>query len=86
MFEAKRGPGRPPKVRPEAEVKELEAAPAPAEDRLVEVELTRKYAPLGQTEEVCQTVPPGTVLRVPRNEATRLLKFGIARATDDTFA
>jgi hypothetical protein len=84
MLEVKRGPGRPPKVRPEAEVL-LEEKPAPAVERLVEIQVLRKYAPLGQTTEVCQTVPAGTVLKVPQHEATRLLKLGGACATDETF-
>jgi hypothetical protein len=53
--------------------------------RMVEVELTRKYAPGGQKVEIQQTVPPGTVMELPVHEATRALKLGIARATDDTF-
>jgi hypothetical protein len=53
--------------------------------RMVEVELTRKYAPGGQKVEIQQTVPPGTVMELPVHEATRALKLGIARATDETF-
>lgn len=84
MFEAKRGPGRPPKVRP-AEVLEVVEAPAPAVERLVEVEIKRKYAPQGQTTEVCQTVPSGTVLKVTQLEAIRLMKHGAAVPTDSSF-
>jgi hypothetical protein len=53
--------------------------------RMVEVELTRKYAPGGQKVEIQKTVPPGTVMELPVHEATRALKLEIARATDNTF-
>ncbi len=115
MTEAKRGPGRPPKVRlaataflpPEPRVDDtalvsevlasnpsievfapkvvdLEATAAPK--RMIEVEIIRKYVPSGQLQEIKWTVPPGTVMELPVMEATRALKFGIARATDRTFA
>ena len=54
-------------------------------DRMVEVELIRKYAPGGQKTEVQKMVHPGTVIELPVLEATRALKLGIARATDRTF-
>lgn len=95
MIEEKRGPGRPPKVRPEVAPALTEQAAAPEvliyqapsapTVRMVEVELIRKYAPGGQTEEIQRTVPPGTVMKLPQAEATRALKIGIARATDATF-
>jgi hypothetical protein len=111
MTEVKRGPGRPPKVRPEAktaddmmaekleralQVQEVEPRPAPIvvfapepvkakSERMVEVELIRKYVPYGQPQEIKQSVPAGTVMNLPQGEATRALKLGIARATDRTF-
>jgi hypothetical protein len=53
-------------------------------ERMVEVELIRKYAPGGQKTEIMKTVPAGTVMELPVLEATRALKRGIARATDRT--
>jgi hypothetical protein len=113
MTEMKRGPGRPPKVRPEAKTADDEmaeklekalqgqaaeprlvpmvfspeppAAAKPVSERMVEVELIRKYVPYGQSEEIKQSVPAGTVISLPQKEATRALKLGIARATDRTF-
>jgi hypothetical protein len=89
MQEVKRGPGRPPKVRPEAIESDepvaaatVEAAP---EERMIEVELLRKYAPAGQDTEVLKTVPVGTVIKVPQQEAMRLLKAQYACGTERTF-
>lgn len=62
-----------------------EPAPAPAADRMVEVEILHKYAPGGQKTEIMKVVYPGTVMELPVLEATRALKLGIARATDRTF-
>lgn len=80
---------RQPKVRPEAtpisdQDMAIENKPVPAE-HLVEVEILRKYAPEGQPQEIKQTVLPGTVVELPKAEAVRVLKLGIARATDRTF-
>jgi hypothetical protein len=99
MTEMKRGPGRPPKVRPEAVVGSLDELPVvevlsnvtrpekieSVSERKVEIELTRKYVPDGQPQEIKQSVPAGTVISLPQWEATRALKLGIARATDRTF-
>jgi hypothetical protein len=104
--EVKRGPGRPPKVSPEAK-SNIEFVVEPAEakaaevlattpearasvpevkPRLIEVQVRRKYVPLGQDDiEIKQSVPPGTVLEVPAAEAARLLKEGFAFATPRTF-
>ena len=92
-FEVKRGPGRPPKVRPEAiEVEEpVAAAPQAIEEKkaptekMIELELMRKYAPAGQDTEVLKTVPAGSVIKLPQHEAARLLKMGYARGTENTF-
>ena len=84
--EVKRGPGRPPKVRPEADDAEA-STEAPAQ-RLIEVLLVRKYVPhYGQESdtEIKKSVPAGTVLVLPPKEATHVLKNGIARATEKTF-
>lgn len=56
---------------------------APRPPRLVEVELLRKYVPEGQTQEI--KVPVVGVVSLPESEAGRVLKLGIARATDNTF-
>ena len=69
---------REPAVKPEVK----EESP---KDRLIEVELLRKYAPAGQDTEILKTVPAGTVMKVPQHEASRLLKAGYARGTDKTF-
>ncbi len=63
----------------------IEKKPASVSGHLIEVEILRKYAPDGQPQEIKQTVPPGTVLELPKAEAVRALKLGIARATDRTF-
>lgn len=84
--EVKRGPGRPPKVRPEAD--DVAASTEAPKERLIEVLIMRKYAPhYGQESdsEIMKTVPPGTVLLLPPWEATHVLKTGIARATEKTF-
>lgn len=90
--EVKRGPGRPPKVRPEVQEIEAPEAAAPEaveakvpQERTIEVELTRKYAPAGQHTEVLKSVPAGTVIQLPQHEAARLLKLGFARGTENTF-
>ncbi len=92
MLEVKRGPGRPPKVRPEAQVLEAPVAAAPVapeveapKERLIEVELIRKYAPAGQETEVLKTIPAGSIAKLPQHEAARLLKMGYARGTENTF-
>jgi hypothetical protein len=100
MTEVSRPVGRPPKVRPEAapalteqEVHTVIAKTLDPElvlkpvdpERMIEVEMKRKYAPGGQKTEIMATVPAGTVLMLPVLEATRALKKGIAVATDRTF-
>jgi hypothetical protein len=90
MQDVKRGPGRPPKVRPEAiesdePVVEAAVKKAP-EERMIELEIIRKYAPAGQDTEVLKTVPAGTVMLLPQHEASRLLKHGYARGTENTFS
>lgn len=69
------------KARPEAEPEEV----APVQERMIEVEVIRKYVPAGQPQEIQKTVPPGTVMEFPKDEAARMLKLGIARGTDRTF-
>jgi hypothetical protein len=59
--------------------------PASEPEKLIEVELRRKYAPDGQNTEIKTTVPAGTVISLPKAEAVRALKLGIALATDRTF-
>ena len=100
MLDLKRRPvGRPPKVRPEASVplpeKSVAAEDKPSPrlyqipevppERAIEVEIMRKYAPEGQDTEIRAVVHPGTIMKLPVAEATRVLKLGIARGTDDTF-
>lgn len=93
MTEVKRGPGRPPKVRPEAEISAEEVSaetmtllvePVAEAPRMIEVQLLRKYAPAGQTQEIKTMVPAGTVMMLPVDEATRALKLRIACGTDKT--
>jgi hypothetical protein len=67
------------------EVTVTKPKPVPPPERLVEVEILRKYAPGGQPQEIKSVVQPGTVMSLPVLEATRALKLGIARATDRTF-
>lgn len=90
-----------PKVRPEADPapteREVRVAAAksdpktaidkavPAPEKMIEVELMRKYAFGGQPQEIKATVPAGTVMELPASEAVALLKKGYARATDRTF-
>lgn len=67
------------------------AEPTPAKkteqpsEKLVEVEMIRKYCPDGQPQEIKKTVPAGSVIFLPMTEARDALKRGIARATDRTF-
>ena len=84
MTFVKRGPGRPPKVSPEVPV-EIVPEPLPDLDRMIEVELIRKYAPYGQSTEIKAVEYPGTIIKLPVTEAQRTLQLGIARATDNTF-
>jgi hypothetical protein len=70
---------------PEVTVTKPKSEPEPKAERLVEVEILRKYAPGGQPQEIKTVVQPGTVMELPVLEATRALKLQIARATDRTF-
>jgi hypothetical protein len=63
--------------------------------KLVEVELTRPYVPkfiendmgeLVRQGEIKAKLPVGTVLKLPKDEATRALNLHIATATPNTFA
>ncbi len=86
MNDVRRGPrGRQPEVSPEAREIIARAEPLPNLERMVEVELIRKYAPCGQETEIQAVVHPGTVMRLPVTEAQRALQLGIARATNNTF-
>lgn len=74
-----------------------EPAPAPVAPgpRLIEVVTLRKYVPHGfvgedgawrrQAAEIKESVPPGTVLALPAEEAERALKAGIAQITANSF-
>jgi len=98
MLNTKLRPGPKPKVSPEAPPakpvvaappidppRHLYQAPEVPPERSIEVEILRKYAPQEQNTEIQAIVLPGTILKLPVAEATRVLKLGIARATDDTF-
>lgn len=63
-------------------------------EKSVEVHLERDYRPadeigedgaLRDSGDVGQKIPAGTTIRLPKAEAARALKLGIARATDRTF-
>jgi hypothetical protein len=71
-------------------------APEPKTVKMIEVQIVRKYAPHGfenpdgvyvnQPSEIKETVAPGTVMRMPSDEAQRALSAGIAVITANSFA
>jgi hypothetical protein len=70
--------------------------PDAVDDKLIEVQIVRKYAPMGfenvfgayipQPAEIKETVAPGTVMRLPSKEAQRAISLGIAVITANSFA
>jgi hypothetical protein len=80
-FRAREAGGKPPVIEPV---------------RMIEVQIVRKYVPYGfenpdglylpQPSEIKETVAPGTLLRLPSDEAQRALSAGIAVITARTFA
>ena len=75
------------------------AAVNPVEEQMIELTVVRKYAPIGkyqkyedgvwdtffQSDEVRMTVAPGSVVRLPKNEAIRAMQHKIAEITANSW-
>jgi hypothetical protein len=88
----KRGPGRPPNAPPVP----TDAKPGLPKEATIEVELLRKYVPenivnedgsLAAQPNDQNNVPlaAGTIVRLPKKEASRVVQRGIATLTDNSF-